>query len=58
MGLGTRLQYCEIAQVAWLFTYTHSIAEIWYLGVLCYVLGVYFCYIATEKYEVCFDVLE
>ena len=29
-------------------------AEIWYLGILCYVLGVYFCYIATEKYEVHF----
>ena len=37
------------------FTYNIT-PEIWYLGILCYVLGVYFCYIATEKYEVSFDV--
>lgn len=29
-----------------------SSPEVWSLGIICYLLGVYFCYIATEKYEV------
>lgn len=39
-----------------LLALTHVIstqAEFWYLGALCYALGVYFCYIGTEKYEEC-----
>lgn len=39
-----------------LLALTHVIstqAEFWYMGLLCYALGVYFCYIGTEKYEEC-----
>ncbi len=32
-------------------------AEYEYLGIICYILGVWFSYLATEKYEVCFFVL-
>ena len=30
----------------------HTLTVTWYLAAACYVLGMYFCYIATEKYEV------
>jgi len=34
------------------FVLVSSTTEFPYLGYLCYALGVYFCYIGTEKYEV------